>query len=180
MAAYSSLTNLRLTYIWPSLKYSYGYDIQGVFITVAPLKSSKYKKLNRGQVRCIQNDLFRHKVILQHFRGAILKILQELRILSSVTITCQITKIVMSSCSQLSELSSVSQMSQVSRIVTSLSDCSLHFFLLHSFWSSHVSPSLRPSVSKVTSLLKSFSKCNQWLVICSKIKSGSVSHLVSE
>ena len=39
---------------------------------------------------------------------------QELRMLSSVTINCQITKIVMISGSQLSELLSVSQMSQVS------------------------------------------------------------------
>ena len=39
---------------------------------------------------------------------------QELRMLSSVTINCQITKIVMVSGSQLSELLSVSQMSQVS------------------------------------------------------------------
>ena len=38
---------------------------------------------------------------------------QELRILSSVTIDCQITKMVMDSGSQLSELLSVSQMSQV-------------------------------------------------------------------
>ena len=38
---------------------------------------------------------------------------QELRMLSSVTIDCQITKIVMDSGSQLSELLSVSQMSQV-------------------------------------------------------------------
>ena len=38
---------------------------------------------------------------------------QELRMLSSVTINCQITKIVMVSHSQLSELLSVSQMSQV-------------------------------------------------------------------
>ena len=43
---------------------------------------------------------------------------QELRMLSSVTINCQVTKIVMNSGSQLSELSvSVSQMSLVSRIV---------------------------------------------------------------
>ena len=39
---------------------------------------------------------------------------QELRMLSSVTINCQITMIVMISGSQLSELLSVSQMSQVS------------------------------------------------------------------
>ena len=39
---------------------------------------------------------------------------QELRMLSSVTINCQITKIVMISGSQLSVLLSVSQMSQVS------------------------------------------------------------------
>ena len=42
---------------------------------------------------------------------------QELRMLSSVTLNCQITKIVMNSCSQLSELQSVSQMSQIPRIV---------------------------------------------------------------
>ena len=42
---------------------------------------------------------------------------QELRMLSSVTINCQLTKIVMNSGSQLSELLSVSQMSLVSRIV---------------------------------------------------------------
>ena len=45
---------------------------------------------------------------------------QELRMLSSVTINCQLTKIVMNSGSQLSELLSVSQMSQVSRIVFSI------------------------------------------------------------
>ena len=38
---------------------------------------------------------------------------QELRMLSSVAINCQITKIVMNPGSQLSELKSVSQMSQV-------------------------------------------------------------------
>ena len=41
--------------------------------------------------------------------------LQEVRMLS--TVTCQGTKIVMNSGSQLSELQSVSQMSQVSKIV---------------------------------------------------------------
>ena len=40
------------------------------------------------------------------------KTLQELRMLSSVTINCRITKIVMNPGSQLSELKSVSQMSQ--------------------------------------------------------------------
>ena len=44
----------------------------------------------------------------------LLKTSQELRMLSSVTINCRITKIVMNSDSQLSELLSVSQMSQVS------------------------------------------------------------------
>ena len=42
---------------------------------------------------------------------------QELRMLSSVTLNCQATKIVMKSGSQLSELWLVSQMSQVSGIV---------------------------------------------------------------
>ena len=42
---------------------------------------------------------------------------QELRMLSSVTIDCQITKTVMDSGSQFSELLSVSQRSQVSGIV---------------------------------------------------------------
>ena len=41
---------------------------------------------------------------------------QELQILSSVTLNCQVTKIVMNSGSQLSEMQSVSQMSQVTRI----------------------------------------------------------------
>ena len=41
---------------------------------------------------------------------------QELQMLSSVTINCQLTKIVMNPCSQLSVLQSVSQMSQVSMI----------------------------------------------------------------
>ena len=41
---------------------------------------------------------------------------QELRMLSSVTLNCQVTKIVMNSGSQLSEMQSVSQMSQVTRI----------------------------------------------------------------
>ena len=45
-----------------------------------------------------------------------IKTSQELRMLSSVTIDCQITKIVMDSGSQLSELLSVSQRSQVSGI----------------------------------------------------------------
>ena len=42
---------------------------------------------------------------------------QEWRMLSSVTLNCQATKIVMNSGSQLSELELVSQMSQVSGIV---------------------------------------------------------------
>ena len=45
---------------------------------------------------------------------------QELRMLSSVTINCQVTKIFMNSGSQLSELS-VSQMSQVPGLSLSLS-----------------------------------------------------------
>ena len=53
---------------------------------------------------------------------------QELRMLSSVTINCQVTKIVMNSGSQLSELYSVSQMSQVSRIA--LGRCSQNVWLL--------------------------------------------------
>ena len=48
------------------------------------------------------------------FNPSLTKTSQELRMLSSVTINCQITKIVMVSGSQLSELLSVSQMSQVS------------------------------------------------------------------
>ena len=52
---------------------------------------------------------------------------QELRMLSSVTIDCQVTKIVMNSGSQLSELYSVSQMSQVSRIA--LKRCSQNVFV---------------------------------------------------
>ena len=44
------------------------------------------------------------------------KILRELQMLSSVTLNCQITKIVMNSASQLSEMQSVSHMSQVTRI----------------------------------------------------------------
>ena len=47
--------------------------------------------------------------------------------LSSVTINCQVTKIVMNSGSQLSELYSVSQMSQVSRIA--LRGCSQNVFV---------------------------------------------------
>ena len=42
---------------------------------------------------------------------------QELRMLSSFTLNCQASKIVMNSGSQLSELKLVSQMSQVSGIV---------------------------------------------------------------
>ena len=42
--------------------------------------------------------------------------MQELRMLSSVTINCQVTKIVMNPGSQLSVLQSVSQMSQVPMI----------------------------------------------------------------
>ena len=46
----------------------------------------------------------------------ILETSQELRMLSTVTLYCQVTKIVMNSGSQLSDLKSVSQRSQVSRI----------------------------------------------------------------
>ena len=46
-----------------------------------------------------------------------LKTSQELRMLSTVTVDCQVTKIAMNSGSQLSELQSVSHMSQVSKIV---------------------------------------------------------------
>ena len=49
-----------------------------------------------------------------------IKTSQELRMLSSFTINCQVTKIVMNSGSQWSELLSVSQMSQVSKIVFSI------------------------------------------------------------
>ena len=52
-------------------------------------------------------------------RGHLYQTSQELQILSSVTIDCQVPKIVMNSGSQLSELQSVSQMSQVSRTVFS-------------------------------------------------------------
>ena len=52
-----------------------------------------------------------HKVSSEKYQN---KTSQELRMLSSVTINCQITKIVMISGSQLSVLLSVSQMSQVS------------------------------------------------------------------
>ena len=51
------------------------------------------------------------------FRCPLLQTLQELWMLSSVTLNCQVTKIVMHLGSQLSELWSVSQMSHVSRIV---------------------------------------------------------------
>ena len=43
--------------------------------------------------------------------------MQELLIWSTVTLNCQVTKVVMNSGSQLSELQTVSQMSQVCRIV---------------------------------------------------------------
>ena len=49
-----------------------------------------------------------------------IKTSQELRMLFSVTINCQVTKIVLYPGSQLSELLSVSQMSQVPMIVHSL------------------------------------------------------------
>ena len=42
---------------------------------------------------------------------------QELRMLSTVTLNCQVTKVVKNSGSQLLELQTVSQMSQVCRIV---------------------------------------------------------------
>ena len=48
---------------------------------------------------------------------SVLETAQELRMLSSVTLDCQVTNIVMNSGSQLSEFESVSQISQVSRIV---------------------------------------------------------------
>ena len=89
--------------------------------------------------------------------GEIIKTLQELRMLSSVTINCQVTKIVMNSGSQLSELYSVSQMSQVSRIA--LRRCSQNVFVfvfvivfVNFFGSCHVSSSLWTNLSKVSSL----------------------------
>ena len=54
-----------------------------------------------------------HKLLNGFMWGRVSKTSQELRMLSSVTINCQITKIVMKSGSQLSELYSVSQMSSL-------------------------------------------------------------------
>ena len=48
---------------------------------------------------------------------AVKKTSQELRMLSTVTLNCQVTKVVKNSGSQLLELQTVSQMSQVCRIV---------------------------------------------------------------
>ena len=50
------------------------------------------------------------------FTGKVKKASQELRMLSSVTINCQVTKIVINPGSQLSVLLSVSQMSQAPMI----------------------------------------------------------------
>ena len=47
----------------------------------------------------------------------LVKTSQELRMLSTVTLYCQVTKIFINSASQLSQLQSVSQMSQVSRSI---------------------------------------------------------------
>ena len=71
---------------------------------------------------------------------------QELQMLSSVTLNCQATKIVMKSGSQLSELLLVSQMSQVSGIVyVNVFVIALVFvfvFVIVFFWSGHVPSSL--------------------------------------
>ena len=84
------------------------------------------------------------------------KISQELRMLSSDTLNCQATKIVMKSGSQLSELRLVSQMTQVSGIVNVIvfviAVVFLFVFVIVFFWSSHVLSLLRSNVSKVTSL----------------------------
>ena len=53
--------------------------------------------------------------------------MQELRMLSSVTLKCQATKIVTASGSQLSELQSVSQLSQVFKIAPLFSSAIKHF-----------------------------------------------------
>ena len=79
---------------------------------------------------------------------------QELRMLSSVTLNCQATKIAMNACSQMSEFWLVSQMSQVSGIVYVI------FFVLSLYLSlyfvgqdsGHVPSSLWLNVSKITSL----------------------------
>ena len=81
---------------------------------------------------------------------------QELRMLSSVALNCQATKIVIKSGSQLSELWSVSQMWQVSGIVYVIVFVIAFVFVfvivIVFFWSGHVPSSLWSNVSKVTSL----------------------------
>ena len=76
--------------------------------------------------------------------------LQELRILSTVILNCQVTKIVMNSGSQLSELQWVSQMSQVSRIVL-CRNCERQIVFVKMYFF-RVSPSLWSNVSKVISV----------------------------
>ena len=71
-------------------------------------------------------------------RGMI-KTSQELRMLSSVTLNCQVTKIVMDSGSQLKELQSVSEMSQVRRnvFVIMVRSWSGHGLVMVRSWSGH-------------------------------------------
>ena len=84
---------------------------------------------------------------------------QELRMLSSVILNCQVTMTGVNLGSQLSEMSTISHKftSHVMCLSWSL------YLLLSFFWSGHVSSSLSSNVSKVTSLwdrsLMVFSKC---------------------
>ena len=113
-----------------------------------------------GPIKCREKTLIYTKflnskvcsgsqIILEHSKNnMIYKTSQELRMLSSVTINCQVTKIVMNSGSQLSELGGVLKCLCLCHcLCLCLCICLCHFF-----WSCHVFSSLRTNVSKVTSL----------------------------
>ena len=68
----------------------------------------------RGCFVKYEMEIEHKREFIQHSNQGCIKTSQELRMLSSVTINCQVTNIVMNSGSQLSELYPMSQMSQVS------------------------------------------------------------------
>ena len=87
---------------------------------------------------------------------------QELRMLSSVTLNCQVTMIVMNSGSQSSELQSVSQMSQVSKTV--FSKLSKIVSVVKNYWQNY-SLLEQPVDSFINSLMKISTGCSSEMLI---------------
>ena len=97
---------------WPDIEYL-GWRQQILILKCENMKQHCFlQSLDSQTLMIVFVKLFK---IVHNFTDGV-QTSQELRMLSSVTIDCQITKIVMDSGSQLSELWSVSQRSQVSGI----------------------------------------------------------------